>query len=276
MTDQSTVSESVPVQQETGILSGHAVVSRPLPDSGLLSMLVNLKGPNYSEYFNALDKIGKLGGWSNDQLLLITQLKMEGPARRFYESSLKNNSELTFGVLKQKMIAHFKDEQSFAASFASFSSAQQYEHESIRDFSVRLQSLVNKSFSEEAESELSDSFRAKMLLSQFVSGLKQSIKAPVIAHDPSSFKEAVEFAIRVEKSQNLVCPNISAINSSQESELQKLKNQQSECSSKMELLVQQMALLNEQLSKLQTTGENRYPSRQAGPQNNRQDYLFPL
>ncbi|GBO36301.1 Retrovirus-related Pol polyprotein from transposon 17.6 [Araneus ventricosus] len=38
----------------------------------------------------------------------------------------------------------------------------------------------------------------------------------------------------------------------------------------MELLVQQMALLNEQLSKLQTTGENRYPSRQAVPQNNRQ------
>ncbi|GBM14504.1 hypothetical protein AVEN_101153-1 [Araneus ventricosus] len=199
---------------------------------------------------------------------------MEGPARRFYESSLKNNSELTFGVLKQKMIAHFKDEQSFAASFASFSSAQQYEHESIRDFSVRLQSLVNKSFSEEAESELSDSFRAKMLLSQFMSGLKQSIKAPVIVYDPSSFKEAVEFAIRVEKFQNLVCPNINAINSSQESELQKLKNQKSECSSKMELSVQQMALLNEQLSKLQTTGENRYPSRQACPQNNRQIICF--
>ncbi|GBN43789.1 hypothetical protein AVEN_87726-1 [Araneus ventricosus] len=265
MTDQSTVLESVPVQQENDILSGHAVVSRPLPDSGLLSMLGNLKGPNYSEYF--LDKIGKLGGWSNDQVLLITQLKMKGPARRFYESSLKNNSELTFGVLKQKMIAHFKDEQSFAASFASFASAQQYEHESVRDFSVRLQSLVNKSFSEEAESELSNSFRAKMLLSQFMSGLKQAIKAPVIVHDPSSFKEAEEFTIRVEKSQNFVCPNINAINTSQEIELQKLKNQQSECSSKMELLVQQMALLNEQLSKLQTTGENKYPRRQAGPQN---------
>ncbi|GBN83801.1 hypothetical protein AVEN_114891-1 [Araneus ventricosus] len=76
-----------------------------------------------------------------------------------------------------------------------------------------------------------------MLLSQFMSGLKQAIKAPVIVHDPSSFKEAVEFDIRVEKSQNLVCPNINAINTSQESELQKLKNQQSECSSKMELLV---------------------------------------
>ncbi|GBM44175.1 hypothetical protein AVEN_257118-1 [Araneus ventricosus] len=194
--------------------------------------------------------------------------------RRFYESSLKSNSDLTFGVLKQKMIAHFKDEQSFAASFASFSSAQQYELETIKDFSVCLQSLVNKRFSEEAESELSDSFRARMLLSQFMSGLKQSIKAPVIVHDPSSFKEAVEFAIRVEKSQNLVCPNINAINTSQESELQKLKNQQSECSSKMELLVQQMALLNEQLSKLQTTGENKHPSRQAGPQNNRQIICF--
>ncbi|GBO06935.1 hypothetical protein AVEN_11423-1 [Araneus ventricosus] len=192
----------------------------------------------------------------------------------FYESSLKSNSELTFGVLKQKMIAHFKDEQSFATSFATFSSAQQYELESIRDFSVRLQSLVNKRFSEKAESELSDSFRDKMLLSQFMFELKQSIKAPVIVHDPSSFKEAVEFAITVEKSQNLVCPNINAINSSQESKLQKLKNQQSECSSKMELLDQQMALLNEQLSKLQTTGENRYPSRQAGPQNNRRIICF--
>ncbi|GBM81520.1 hypothetical protein AVEN_227773-1 [Araneus ventricosus] len=97
-------------------------------------MLGNLKGPNYSDYFNALDKIGKLGGWSNDQLLHITQLKMEGTARRFYESPLKNNNELSYGVLKQKMISHFKDEESFAASFASFSSAQQYEHESVRIF----------------------------------------------------------------------------------------------------------------------------------------------
>ncbi|GBM51891.1 hypothetical protein AVEN_186180-1 [Araneus ventricosus] len=152
------------------------------------------------------------------------------------------------------MIAHFRDEQ----SSASFSSAQQYEHESARDFSVPLQSLGNKSFPEEEESELSDRFRAKMLLSQFRSRLKQAIKAPVIVHDTSSFKEAVEFSIRIEKYQKLVCPNINVINTSQESELQMLKNQQNECSSKIELLVQQMALLNEQLSNLQSIGENRY------------------
>ncbi|GBM81521.1 hypothetical protein AVEN_227774-1 [Araneus ventricosus] len=113
-----------------------------------------------------------------------------------------------------------------------------------------------------------------MLLSQFMSGLKQAIKAPVIVHGPSSFKEAVEFSIRVEKSQNLVCPNVNAINTSQESELQKRKNQQSECSTKMEILVQQMALLNEQVSKLKGVGENKYPNRQAGPQNNRQIVCF--
>ncbi|CAL1261953.1 unnamed protein product, partial [Larinioides sclopetarius] len=50
------------------------------------------------------------------------------------------------------------------------SSAQQYDHESVRDFSVRLQGLVNKIFMEDTEESVDlGKFRTKRLLSKFMS-----------------------------------------------------------------------------------------------------------
>ncbi|GBO25187.1 hypothetical protein AVEN_176571-1 [Araneus ventricosus] len=245
--------------QETDNLSQNVLNSgNSFPNSGMLSMIPNLKGSNANDFFQCLEKVGKLAGWNKEHLLTISEVKIEGPAKKYYDSSIKQNSELTYDTFKNFIVSHFADDQSFAIDFAKFSSAQQYEHESVRDFSVRLQSLVNKSFCDDTEeNEVLSKFRTKILLSKFMSGLKPSLKAPLVVQNPTQFKEAVEVAIRVEKSLNLQNPNVNALASNpQDTEVEKLKQQQNDCMSKMSLMIEQMAILSDQISKLQNKSAN--------------------
>ncbi|GBM67076.1 hypothetical protein AVEN_207130-1 [Araneus ventricosus] len=90
-----------------------------------------------------------------------------------------------------------------------------------------------------------------------MSGLKPSLKAPLVVQNPIQFKDAVEVAIRVEKSLNLQNPNVNALASNpQDTEVEKLKQQQNDCMSKMSLMMEQMAILSDQISKLQNKSAN--------------------
>ncbi|CAL1270577.1 unnamed protein product, partial [Larinioides sclopetarius] len=235
-------------------------VAMGFPNASMLSMVPTLKGQNASEFFKCLEKVGKLAGWSTEQLLDISEIKIEGPAKTFLEASRKTNANLDFDKFKKLIISHFVDKKSFDIDFDRLSSAQQYEHESVRDFSVRLQSLVNKSFSDDTEeSDVLGKFRTKILLSKFMSGLKPSLRAPLVVHNPSTFMEAVEVASRVEKSLNLLNPNINVMTTNpQNSELDKIKKDQSDCVAKMNLMMEQMAILSDQLSKLQNKSNSNF------------------
>ncbi|GBO23097.1 hypothetical protein AVEN_200633-1 [Araneus ventricosus] len=245
-------------------------INAPLPDFGLLSMIQNLKGRNSVDFFNSLEKVGKLSRWSKEQMLIIAEIKLEGPARKFYESSLKKVGGLNYETFKQSILTHFKEDSSFATDFARFSSAQQFEHESVKDFSVRLESLINKSFDQEGEdSEVLRNFKFKIILSQFVSGLKQNVKSPLIIQNPKTFKEAVDFAVRVEKSLIMECPNVNTLATSpQTNELVQLTKQQNDCFATMNIMMEKMAVMSDQLSKLK--GEKDIPRQQVRPQMRKQ------
>ncbi|GBL99809.1 hypothetical protein AVEN_162822-1 [Araneus ventricosus] len=60
---------SAPVQDSSdeGAVGG---ITAPLPDFGLLSMIQNLKGRNSVDFFNSLEKVGKLSRWSKEQMLI--------------------------------------------------------------------------------------------------------------------------------------------------------------------------------------------------------------
>ncbi|GBN92763.1 hypothetical protein AVEN_247802-1 [Araneus ventricosus] len=190
---------SVP-SQETDNLSQNVLNSGNLfRNSGMLSIISNLKGSNACDFFQCLEKVGKLAGWNREHLLTISEVKIEGPATKYYDSSIKKNTELTYDSFKNLIVSHFADDQSFAIDSVRLFSAQQYEHESVRDFSVRLQSLDNKSFCDDTEeNEVLSKLRTKILLSKFMSGLKPNLKVPLVVQNPSRFKDAVEVAIRVE------------------------------------------------------------------------------
>ncbi|GBM05491.1 hypothetical protein AVEN_94777-1 [Araneus ventricosus] len=185
-------------------------------------------------------------------MLIFAEIKLGGPARKFYKSSLKKNNELNYDTLKNSMLTSFRENSSFAADFARFSSAQQFEHESMRDFSIRLEILINKSFDQENDdSEVFNKSKMKIILSQFASGLKQNKNTLLRIHNSKNFKDAVDFTVRVEKSLNMQCPNLNTLATSpQTNELANLTKQQNDCFAILNIMMEQMEVLSDQLSKL--------------------------
>ncbi|GBL81688.1 Retrovirus-related Pol polyprotein from transposon 17.6 [Araneus ventricosus] len=230
-----------------------------LSNASMMQMVPNLSGKNVIDFFRTLEYTGKLSGWNDEQLFIITNIKLEGNARKYFESSLQS-PDINYKKLKECMLSHFTDSQSFSTDFAKFSSAKQYDMESVKDYSVRMEGLAHKSFvahCANSEEKISDSFKEKLLLSQFISGLRQKIKAPVMIENPSTFSEAVEFATRVEKSQELLTPNVNVVEGyAQNNDFEKMLKTTTETYAKsLELVTQQLQALTSRLDILQNGTE---------------------
>lgn len=157
-----------------------------------LASLPSLNGNNCTTFFESLEAMGQLSNWSHPQMLVITKLKIEGQARELVKNTL-NGKSITYTELKTIIVQHFSHTDTASTSIANLTSAVQGQNESCRDFSVRLEGLANKT---NAPAE----FRTQLKLSQFIMGLKPSIKSQVQIQNPPSFVEAVQLAQRVELS----------------------------------------------------------------------------
>ncbi|CAL1265005.1 unnamed protein product [Larinioides sclopetarius] len=96
-------------------------------------------------FFRTLEYTSKLNGWDEEQLFFITNIKLEGNARKYFDASLQS-PDIDYKKLKECMLSHFTDSPSFSNEFARFSSAKQYDLESVKDYAVRLEGLAHKSF----------------------------------------------------------------------------------------------------------------------------------
>ncbi|GBO02719.1 hypothetical protein AVEN_157786-1 [Araneus ventricosus] len=108
-----------------------------LSNASMMQMVPNLSGKNVIDFFRTLEYTRKLSGWNDEQLFIITNIKLEGNARKYFESSLQS-PDINYKKLKECMLSHFTDSQSFSTDFAKFSSAKQYDMESVKDYSVRI------------------------------------------------------------------------------------------------------------------------------------------
>ncbi|GIZ01195.1 CCHC-type domain-containing protein [Caerostris extrusa] len=155
--------------------------------------------------------------------------------------------------------SHFKETPPFATEFAKFSSAVQFEFESVKDFSIRVQGLSQKCLESDSENEkVSESFKEKLLLSKFISGLKANIRAQVLIADPSSFAEAVDFALRVERSFNVASPNVNVISQTDSNAVEGVKEGFTKT---LDLVLKQLEHLNtriDELDKQKDIPENNY------------------
>ncbi|GBM73487.1 hypothetical protein AVEN_6809-1 [Araneus ventricosus] len=240
-----------------------------LQNSSLMSMLPTLSGNKVHEFFQTLDEIAILGKWNEEQRLIIAKLKLEGKARHYYEASLKSEN-VDYKKFREHMIEQFKDSHSFSTLFARFSSASQFENESVREFGVRLEGLAHQSLDEKMENDekVSEKFKNRLLLSQFVAGLRKNIKSQVMIMNPTTFPEAIQLAERIEKTLEIMTPNVNvaAINHQDPSDLAQVIKTTTECYAKsLELVTQQLQALNARLDKVQEISSRPYannPGRQ--------------
>ncbi|GBM77349.1 hypothetical protein AVEN_52719-1 [Araneus ventricosus] len=237
-----------------------------LHNTSMLQMIPSLTDRNTAEFFSTLEWVGSLGNWSKPQMLVIAKLKLEGRVRQFFEALLATVSDINYDKFKEAIANHFREEKSFSFDFAKFSSAHQMEQELVKDFSVRIEGLAHRCLNNHLENgeNISDSFRARLLLSQFVSGLKQSIKAQVVVANPSDFKTAVEIADRIQTSQSILTPNINSVSDSAHiNDFAKLLKSTTETFTKsLELVTQQLQALNTRVDKIQKSRQSPPPQRQ--------------
>lgn len=184
-----------------------------LSHPGLIHMLPSLSGKNVKEFFDGLRTTQKLGGWSDMQAIAIGTLKMEGPAKSFFENSLKGREFSNLEEFRKVFVDHFREHKTLAKAIAEFNTAVQKPHEEVKDFASRLEGLVHKTIALKFEGEemIPVSFQEQMLLSQFLSGLMPTIRAQVMVADPKTFENAKQIARRVEESQKVLTSNINAI-----------------------------------------------------------------
>ncbi|GBN09347.1 Retrovirus-related Pol polyprotein from transposon 17.6, partial [Araneus ventricosus] len=235
-----------------------------LHNTSMLQMIPSLTDRNTAEFFSKL--IGSLGNRSKPQMLAIAKLKLEGRVRQFFEASLATVSDINYDKFKEAIEIHFREEKSFSFNFAKFSSAHQMEQESVKDFSVRIEGLAHRCLNNHLENgeNISDSFRARLLLSQFVPGLKQSIEAQVVVANPSDFKTAVEIADSIQTSQSILTPNIKSVSDSTHiNDFAKVLKSTTETFTKsLELVTQQLQALNTRVDEDQKSRQSPPPQRE--------------
>ncbi|GIX96594.1 retrotrans_gag domain-containing protein [Caerostris extrusa] len=87
--------------------------------------------------------------------------------------------------------------------------------ERVKDFASRLEGVAHKTFGDSSveSGDMSQNFRAKMILSQFLAGLQPMIKAQIVIINPETFEGAVELRERIEIAQEMLVPNVNVLES---------------------------------------------------------------
>ncbi|GBM07280.1 hypothetical protein AVEN_149426-1 [Araneus ventricosus] len=234
-----------------------------LRNPSLLSSIKNLNGPNAPEFFRTLEETAPLGLWSKDQLIIITKLKLEGRARSFFEASLAGQV-LDYDSLKEKFLNQFQKRDNFASCFTQFLTAVQLPSERVRDFASRIEGLAQNSFGDKTveKGEMSKQLKDKMILSQFLAGLRPNLKAQMLIENPKDFAAAVELGDRIEMAQAMLTPNINVLDSRVENPhkvIEAVQTSGETVAKTLELVCKQLERLNDRMDRIEKkeTRDNR-------------------
>lgn len=176
------------------------------------------------------------------------------------------------------MLEQFKSNDSFIDLFDEFYCAKQSEDESSRDFGVRLEGLAQRANDTlDDDEKMPEKLKKRLLLAQFKSGLRKSIREQMKILSPANFSEAVKVAERIENSSEPNAPNVNIIAArpQENSDMAHLLRSTTDGYYKsLELVSQQLQALNARMDKEQQgapypmnqpsfSNQNNYDHRQA-------------
>lgn len=159
------------------------------------------------DFFSMLEEIGKMGGWSDAQMLGMARCKMAGAAHDFAWRDEKVKSTKSFAEFKKLAFEHF-DTEPRHVRVQRFRDAGQMVGEDVRTFASRLQRLARDTLSREEEGDQLKKKYAEDILKEemtalFVAGLQDPVRRFVLSRKPSNFDQAVEAALDEEQNEAL-------------------------------------------------------------------------
>ncbi|KAH6921275.1 hypothetical protein HPB50_027738 [Hyalomma asiaticum] len=159
-------------------------------------------GIDIEVFFKILEEAGRLGGWQDSHLICIARCKMTGSAHAFAWQDVNVACVTAYHDFKNLALRQFGTEPA-SAKLERFINARQSPGEEVRSFAERLRILGTATFEivsgeDPAKTQLRREILEEQLLSRFTAGLRDPVRRFVLSHEPRTFEEAVEVAVREE------------------------------------------------------------------------------
>ncbi|KAH6925599.1 hypothetical protein HPB50_007980 [Hyalomma asiaticum] len=182
-------------------------------------------GSTIEDFLRILEQVGRLGGWSDTEMIGIGRCKMAGAAFDFAWRDENVAAAVTYSEFKTLALKRF-DTEPTSSKIEKFWNAKQNAGEEVRSFGERLRILGKATLGivggeDPAKTQLRREILEEELLSRFTAGLRDPVRRFVLSHEPRTFKEAVEVAAREEQIDKLCARSIHhGSDSAEERELQ--------------------------------------------------------
>lgn len=165
------------------------------------------KGPSIRDYCAMLEQVGKMGNWTDGQLLGMAKCRMTGAAYDFAWRDEKVKLAESFSEFKKLALAYF-DTDPPSVRLTRFLEARQRPEEGVRAFASRLQALGYDTLSKDdaggaERARYAREFLHEQMRSQFVSSLRDPVRRYVLSKNPATFEAAVEAAVHEERNESL-------------------------------------------------------------------------
>ena len=97
------------------------------------------------EFFETIESTGKIGNWTQEDMVRIATLKLTDVARAFYNGTLElHDQRITWGAYKTAFQNRFRDVRTEQFHFSQLQMARQKKDESPQEFADRCRSLSHK------------------------------------------------------------------------------------------------------------------------------------
>ncbi|KAH6927136.1 hypothetical protein HPB50_027452 [Hyalomma asiaticum] len=182
-------------------------------------------GSTIEDFLRILEQVGRLGGWSDTEVIGIGRCKMAGAAFDFAWRDENVAAAVTYSEFKTLALKRF-DTEPMSSKIEKFWNAKQNAGEEVRSFAERLRILGTATLGivsgeDPAKTQLRREILEEELLSRFTAGLRDPVRRFVLSHEPRTFEEAVEVAAREEQIDKLCARSIQhGSDSAEERELQ--------------------------------------------------------
>ncbi|KAH6946437.1 hypothetical protein HPB50_013541 [Hyalomma asiaticum] len=160
-------------------------------------------GIDIQVFFKILEEAGRLGGWQDSHWICIARCKMTGSAHAFAWQDVDVACARSYQDFKALALRRF-DTEPARAKLERFINAKQNPGEEVRAFADRVRILGTATLEivrgeDPAKTQLRREILAEQLLARFLAGLRDPVRRFVLSHDPQTFEEAVEVAVREEQ-----------------------------------------------------------------------------
>lgn len=170
-------------------------------------------GTSVKDFFEILEQVAEMGGWTHAQKLGMAKCRMVGAAYEFAWKDMHAKTAKSYSEFKRIALERF-DNAPRSVRLRNFLDARQKPHEDVQTYASRIQALAYDAFDcsrEENGEQQAQSYLEEQLTAQFVGGLRDPVRRFVLSKNPTKFTQAVEEAVREERNEALTTGSIEKV-----------------------------------------------------------------